>query len=849
MTREPDTGYYRARLYLDAGLGVLPIRLDGSKAPDLPRGHQLLKERMSEADLWRRFNRPSPPGIGLACGRVSGNLECIDFEILSVFEDWRAIVEEQIPGLVKGLTTCLTPGHQDGRGVHVWYRVKGIAVPGSRRLAQVPTPDGKNPITIIETRGEGGYAVAPGSPRECHESGRLWEWHAGPPFTDLAVIGAADREVLIAAARSFNAWIDSKDQKTANPKPATRQHAGNGDSGLRPSDLYNQRGPDWVEILDRHGWKVASGSSGGKRYWRRPDKDRGWSATTGVCKGEDGTDLFYVFSSNAHPFEQSKAYSKFSAFVILEHGGDWSAAAKELARDPRYGTQPRTNGRQASGHHGNGHQANGHHGQNGHQKLPDDQQVEPQTWETPIPLTQAAKVDSFPLDVFPRPLEQFAAEVAWAKNCPSDYAAVPMLVVAGAAIGASRSLRIKDGWFERPSLFAAVIGPPGSTKTPALHDAATPVYTRQSRNFAHYRRQRTAWEEGDQKQPPPRLETVYVNDVTIEKLVGILRDNPRGVALIRDELTGWVASLDQYRAKGRGADRQTYLSMWAGVPIRVDRKGDQEPVYVPHPFIGVVGGLPPSLLRQLRGDTDAWDGFLDRILLSYPGPLPAKGEDWASVSQEAAEPWAATLDWLRSNLLPDTADGEERPRSVALTSDGKKAWEKFTAELAQELNKDNLPEPIQGHLAKFKGYCARLALVVHCLRQAGGETGGEDVDGESMNRASRLIAYFRSHALKVHAALGSDSEIEEAQRVLQWIEREDRESFKRWEVHKDVRNSGRFQRIESLDRPLQRLIEHGYLRRAEPESQGRGRPADPVFEVNPKHRRENRVNRGKAVPG
>jgi putative DNA primase/helicase len=67
-------------------------------------------------------------------------------------------------------------------------------------------------------------------------------------------------------------------------------------------------------------------------YWRRPGKGgRGCSATTGYCRGKDGTDLLYVFSSNAHPFEPGRAYGRFAAYALLEHGGDYGAAAKALA--------------------------------------------------------------------------------------------------------------------------------------------------------------------------------------------------------------------------------------------------------------------------------------------------------------------------------------------------------------------------------------------------------------------------------------------------------------------------------------------------------------------------------------
>ena len=61
----------------------------------------------------------------------------------------------------------------------------------------------------------------------------------------------------------------------------------------------------------------------GNQHWTRPGKRSGTSATL-----KDRT--FYVFSSNAHPFEPNRGYSPFAVFALLEHGGDYEAAAREL---------------------------------------------------------------------------------------------------------------------------------------------------------------------------------------------------------------------------------------------------------------------------------------------------------------------------------------------------------------------------------------------------------------------------------------------------------------------------------------------------------------------------------------
>jgi hypothetical protein len=64
-------------------------------------------------------------------------------------------------------------------------------------------------------------------------------------------------------------------------------------------------------------------------------------------------------------------------------------------------------------------------------------------------------------------------------GCPEDYLAVPLLVLAGAAIGATRVLEVKPGWREAPCLYAAVVGDPGTTKSPALKAVMVPFEERQ----------------------------------------------------------------------------------------------------------------------------------------------------------------------------------------------------------------------------------------------------------------------------------------------------------------------------------------------------------------------------------
>src|SRR5262249_48351449 len=128
------------------------------------------------------------------------------------------------------------------------------------------------------------------------------------------------------------------------------------------------------------------------------------------------------------------------------------------------------------------------------------------------------------------------------------------------------------------------------------------------------------------KPTPPTFPHVFTTDATVEALAPMLLAS-KGLALIKDELVGWVRGMDAYRS-GRGADRQHYLSMWARTTIKVDRKGNNgAPILVSRPVLAVVGGIQPDLLPDLADTTQREDGFVDRLLWSYPLPCPDRWSD------------------------------------------------------------------------------------------------------------------------------------------------------------------------------------------------------------------------------
>jgi hypothetical protein len=304
--------------YQSAGLCVLPARLP-AKRPAIGawKDYQARLPTAAEVSSWFANAHHA---CCLICGAVSGNLELIDFDCAGEsFNAWSQLVMAEAPGLLDRLVVESSPSG----GWHVVYR-SAEPVCGSVKLASrredLDGPaevqrfgkgykprkdhDGRWHIilTMIETRGEGGLFLCAPSPGYQLMQGA---------FTALPILTPAERDVLLRCAWALNQLLP----EAQDPQPASGV-------GLRPGDDFNAR-HEMPALLTHHGWSLFR--DGENQHWSRPGKSTGTSAT---LKGG----VFYVFSSNADPFEPNRAYSPFAVYALLEHAGDYAAAAKELRR-------------------------------------------------------------------------------------------------------------------------------------------------------------------------------------------------------------------------------------------------------------------------------------------------------------------------------------------------------------------------------------------------------------------------------------------------------------------------------------------------------------------------------------
>lgn len=327
-----------AQAWHAAGCSVYPPADDGSKRP-AGKWQDFQHRRMTEPEVsyfWSHTQRRD--GVGIICGKVSGNLEMLELEgraTNSLAID--AIVFECQARGIDWLWDMFTlSGYSEwtpSGGLHILYRIHDHDVPGNTKVARRPAtaeelaanPDDKLKV-MAETRGEGGFVIVAPSGGKVHPTGDSWSVQAGQ-IGQIPTISWAERCLLHEA---IHAALDE------TPKPAPiapqRPQLTRSLDQTRPGDDFQLRA-SWDEILTPHGWLPVT-MQAGTTYWMRPGKKfsgrNSHSATTGHA-GVGAADRLYVFSSST-VFNPETPYNKFHAYAVLNHSGDFSSAAKELAR-------------------------------------------------------------------------------------------------------------------------------------------------------------------------------------------------------------------------------------------------------------------------------------------------------------------------------------------------------------------------------------------------------------------------------------------------------------------------------------------------------------------------------------
>ncbi|MEM9374133.1 MAG: DUF3987 domain-containing protein, partial [Planctomycetota bacterium] len=358
---------------------------------------------------------------------------------------------------------------------------------------------------------------------------------------------------------------------------------------------------------------------------------------------------------------------------------------------------------------------------------------------------------SFPVELLPQPVRAFVEENARSIGVDPSYLALPLLTACAGAIGNSAVIRPKQDWEEPCILWTAIVGESGTGKSPALNRVLKIVNDRENKQIREHLLAVKQAEPAADVEPCPRF---LLNDVTTEMLIKMLHENPRGLLVACDELSGWFDH-DRYASGRGGGGTARWLQVWGGGSISLDRKHAGSD-HAERASVSICGGIQPGILKRVLTQTHQDNGLAARVLFAMPPERPmAWSED--TMSKATSDAMRLVFDRLFEMPMESLSDGELVPRVFAPTSDAKPIFVRFYDRIGEDVV--GMEGAVRAAWNKLKGQAARLALVHHLIRVADEDPtlGDPDrVDEVSVRAGIGLALWFGGEAKRVYARLGVD---------------------------------------------------------------------------------------------
>lgn len=754
-----------------AGLGfsTFPVKR-GGKTPAV-KWERFQTERPDLATLEQWARRDT--NIGIATGAVSGLL------VLDL-DSAEAVAEAEALGLPDTLTV------RTGKGLHAYFQHPGGKV-GNRA--------GIKPGWDI--RGDGGYVVGPGS---LHPSGKRYEWQHPPGLFGLAPVPSWLASMLEAPAES-----KAKPVQTLCPLPSSSLDSPRYVlAALEGECEAIRKAPQGAQesTLNAAALKVGHYVGGGVLTFD--------TAHTRLLSAA----LSMPSHDSRNPWTHNALSGKIDRALR-----DGMAQPKGVPERMNFAPQPR------------------HDPETG--EIIEDSPAPPVAeWDEPVDLWANYGAPELPQGLLPKAIEVFARSHGETMGVDPAGLAMACLTVCASAITDDIQVQVKQhdpSWRESARLWVGLVGAPSMKKSPILSAAARPLKRSDGNLMRAYVEKRQAYDAlpaAERKQAErPRQERRIIADTTVEAAQEVLKDSPRGVLSLQDELSGWFGQMDKYApGKGSQADRGFWLQAFNGGSYSLNRIG-RGASYIPNCSICLLGGIQPEPIRALAGDTND-DGLIQRFVPVVLRPGKVGRDVPTDGTLREYEALIECLEFLRAEGGPLMFDPSARAIREQLEGE----------HLELSCSLEGVSPKMAAHFGKHDGLFARLCVVWHCIEHGRGGLVPKVVSGATAERVRAfMVQFIRPNAVAFYAGLlGMSAGHEQLRDLAAWIV-----SNNIGEVRaRDVQRSGQaFRHVTAEEVRLicEKLEAFGWGRWGEPSEKSNRKP----FIVNPRVH-ELFAERGKA---
>lgn len=373
--------------------------------------------------------------------------------------------------------------------------------------------------------------------------------------------------------------------------------------------------------------------------------------------------------------------------------------------------------------------------------------------------------ESAPIDAMPESLQPLLQETAIAHGVNLTIPIFALFSLAGALVGRKRSITAKSGYVICGNLWLLLVANSGTGKSPVMRKFGAALGKLQKEAAAQYRKEVAVYEEAlvayqkkrkegieGERPEPPKWRIARISDTTEEGLVDILAQNPDGIQIYRDEISGFIKSMNRY-SQGESGLRQLLLEGHDGEGHSVYRSSNQARcLSIDKAFVGLAGGVQPGVLREVLADKKlgamSADGFWERtifVIAQKERPQLWNETTISPTSMEVLERLTRTLwNWTYS---PDDP-------SISLSAGAKARFIEFYNELEHEFFERQSPI-----FAKFKSNVLQVGLLLHSMEAAlNGLDGFSPLSEDCMVRACRITRWMLEHTMKAWEICGGGKE-------------------------------------------------------------------------------------------
>ena len=635
-------------------------------------------------------------GVGLVTGFEDLEVIDIDTKVFSTqiekdefWNEYLSTIRENILNFDDKIVIYQTKSG----GYHLLYKSKRVC-----KNEKIAVLNG-HVEAVIETRGIGGYIFAYPD-KKVSKNG----------YFSIEYISDQDRQTIWNVSKAYDSRVELT---KITPKTDVKIYQ---EGEITPWDDFNEKTDVWTIIQD----DFTIIPRGNKENFILIKRNGSKNAQSGsIFKNKNAV---YLFSTGTiYPHE--KLITPFFAYACKYHNQDIKAAIKELY-DQGFGSRRR-------------------------QKKEVLNEIKP---------IEKIKDVEFPIEIFHPFIQKYIYESKDKLSLNVDYMGCSLIWLISVCVGNCFSVQVSVGHIEPSVVWMALIGKAGVGKTPSIYNVIFPLkninskeikkYSYESEKYAKY----MALDKKEKEQVPdekkPKNGQFIANDITLEALIELHQESDNSVGIFKDEIAGWFRDMNKYRS---GSDTENWLSSWSGGEIYLNRKTAKSS-FVERASMPVLGGVQPSIFSSLYTEENKENGFMDRMLLSFPD-VKAEKFNRKQMDEKIIEDYSNQIVCfyeIIQKLINRGPNGEIIPKICRFSKDAENEFERIYNKNVEKQNDMNENEYLKSMYPKQRSYIPRFALLINLFEYSFNNTPNALlISKESMLKAEKLSNYFVAQAKKM----------------------------------------------------------------------------------------------------